>query len=140
MKVYETRICHSAKAVWLLVSEWMDTLAILMNSKAFMLYDKGKFISLCCIKDFKGVQELGVVITKKCYRGKGYMSDLLYFVLPKYGTLYLICLPSLKKYYEKFGFKKISRKFAPWQLRRAELYNFFARIFNWDEIIYMKRK
>jgi len=140
MKVFETRICHSAKAIWLLVSEWMDTLAILMNSKAFMLYDKGKFISLCCIKDFKGVQELGVVITKKCYRGKGYMGELLRFVLPKYGTLYLICLPSLKKYYEKFGFKKINRKFAPWQLKRAELYNIFARLFNKQEIIYMKRK
>ena len=140
MKVYETRVCHSAKAVWIIISEWMDTLAILMNAKAYMLYDKGKFISICCIKNFKGAQELGVVITTKPHRGKGYMGHLLRYVLPQYGTLYLICLPHLKKYYEKFKFKKIPRKSAPWQLKRAELYNVFARLFNWDEIIYMKRK
>ncbi|MBW2985771.1 hypothetical protein KY333_00145 [Candidatus Woesearchaeota archaeon] len=138
MKVFETRVCHSGKAIKLIVTEWMDTLAIVINAKAYMLYDKGKFISLCCIKDLGSIQELGVVITKKAYRGRGYMANLLNYVLKDSGPLYLICLAPLGKYYKRFGFKKISK--PPWQLSiRAEPYNFFARLFNWDKIIYMKR-
>ena len=139
MKISESRVLYQPKVMWLIWSEWMDTLAFLMNAKVYLLLDRNKLISICCIKDFGRIIELGVVITALKYRGKGHMSRLLKHVLKHYGTLYLICLPNLEHYYERFGFKKIKK--APWQLSfRAKTYNFFARIFRWDRIIYMKRK
>ncbi|MBD3304615.1 GNAT family N-acetyltransferase [Candidatus Woesearchaeota archaeon] len=140
MKIVESRILCQPRVIWLIITEWMDTLAIFMNAKVYMLFDKNKLISICCIKNFGRVKELGIVITTKPFRRRGYMAKLLNNVLKKYSRLYLICLPHLEQYYEKFGFKKITRKKAPWPLKRAELYNFFARLFDRDEIIYMKRK
>ena len=128
MKIEESRILCQPKVIWLIISEWMDTLAIFMNAKVYMLFDKNKLISICCIKNFGKVKELGVVITTKQYRKRGYMAKLLKNVIKKYGRLYLICMPHLEQYYAKFGFKKI--KTAPWQLSyRAGLYNFFAKVF-----------
>ncbi|MBW3004957.1 hypothetical protein KY310_03930 [Candidatus Woesearchaeota archaeon] len=139
MKIVETRVLYSASVMKLIFTEWMDTLAFLMNAKVYKLMSKGKLISICCIKDFGKIIELGVVITTKKHRGKGRMGVLLKHVLKQYGTLYLICLCNLESYYKKFGFKKISK--APWQLSyRAGLYNFFARLFGWERIVYMKRK
>ena len=139
MKIVETRVLYSASVMKLIITEWMDTLAFLMNAKVYKLMNRGKLISICCIKDFGKVIELGVVITTLKYRGKGYMARLMKHVLKEYDTLYLICLRNLEKYYKKFGFKTIKK--APWQLSmRAGPYNFFARLFGWEKIIYMKRK
>ncbi len=139
MKIVESRVLYSAGVIWLIITEWMDTLAFLMNAKVYMLLDRNKLISICCIKDFGKIIELGVVITTKKQRGKGRMGKLLNHVLKKYGTLYLICLCNLEGYYKKFGFKKIKK--APWQLSlRAGVYNFFAKLFGREQIVYMKRK
>jgi N-acetylglutamate synthase-like GNAT family acetyltransferase len=139
MKIVETRVLYSASVMKLIITEWMDTLAFLMNAKVYKLVSRGRLISICCIKDFGKVVELGVVITTLKYRGKGYMARLLKQVLNEYGILYLICLKNLENYYKKFGFKKIKK--APWQLSmRAGPYNFFAKIFGWEQIVYMKRK
>lgn len=139
MKIVETRVLYSAGVMKLIITEWMDTLAFLMNAKVYKLVNRGKLISICCIKNFGSIIELGVVITTNKYRGKGYMSRLLKHVLKEYGTLYLICLKRLEKYYRKFGFKTIKK--APWPLRiRAGPYNFFAGLFSWEKIVYMKRK
>jgi len=139
MKIEESRILCQPKVVWIIISEWMDTLAIFMNAKVYMLFNKNNLISICCIKNFGKVKELGVVITTEKFRKRGYMAKLLKNVIKKYGRLYLICMPHLEHYYEKFGFKKT--KSRPWPLQiRAGPYNFFAKIFGWDQIIYMKRK
>ena len=139
MKIEESRILYQPRVIWLIISEWMDTLAIFMNSRVYMLVDKNKLISICCIKNFGKVKELGVVITTKKFRKKGYMAKLLNQVLKYYGSLYLICLKQLENYYKKFGFKTIRK--APWPLRiRAGPYNFFANLFGWEKIVYMKRK
>jgi N-acetylglutamate synthase-like GNAT family acetyltransferase len=139
MKIVETRVLYSAGVMKLIITEWMDTLAFLMNAKVYKLIDKSKLISICCIKDFGKIIELGVVITTKNYRGKGYMAKLLKHVLKEYGPLYLICLKCLESYYKKFGFKTIKK--APWPLRiRAGPYNFFAGLLGWEPIVYMKRK
>jgi len=139
MKIVETRVLYSAGVMKLIITEWMDTLAFLMNAKVYKLVQGNKLISVCCIKNFGKVIELGVVITTKKYRGKGYMSKLLKHVLKDYGTLYLICLKCLEKYYRKFDFKTIKK--APWPLRiRAGPYNFFAGLLGWEKIVYMKRK
>ena len=106
MKIEESRILCQPRVIWIIISEWMDTLAILMNAKVYMLLKKNKLISICCVKNFGKVKELGVVITTKNYRKRGYMAKLLTNVLKQHGRLYLICMPHLEKYYKKFGFNK----------------------------------
>lgn len=139
MKILESRVLYQPRVMHLIWAEWMDTLAFLMNAKVYTLFDRNQLISVCCIKNFGKVMELGVVITALKFRGRGYMARLLNNVLKKYGTLYLICLSAMEGYYAKFGFKRIKK--APWPLSvRAGPYNFFAHFFGWDKIVYMIRK
>ena len=46
MKIVESRVLYSASVIWLIITEWMDTLAFLMNAKVYMLLDRNKLISI----------------------------------------------------------------------------------------------
>ena len=138
MKIKESWVLHQPRVVWIIISEWMDTLAILMNSKVYMLYDEGVLRSICCVKNYGRSQELGIVITRNKYRKKGYMSKLLRYVVKKYDKLYLISYPELEKFYKKFGFRMIQNAPLPISVR-ANFYNFFARILGLKPVILMKR-
>jgi len=58
MKIEESRILCQPKVIWLIISEWMDTLAILMNAKVYMLMKKNKLLAQLYPDTIKVLEEL----------------------------------------------------------------------------------
>ena len=137
MQIIETRPWKKIGFIALVFKEFLDPWPIIKNSPLFILYNKKEEVSFCTIKNWGNSVELGTVVTKKKYRGKGYSTKLINYVIKGYKEVYVVCAPKLINFYSKFGFKQI--KDAPYPIKqRVKFANLFARLFGKNYII-MKR-
>ena len=138
MQIIETNFWKLPEAIFLVLKECLDPTPIVKNSPVCVLYDKGKLVSFGSVKKWKTCIELGTLVTKKQYRGKGYASKLVRHSLKKHKTAYLVCRPELERFYKRFGFRKVAT--APYPIpQRIGFVNFFIRLFGREPIIIMKR-
>ena len=133
MQIKETKVWNDFEFIWLIIKERLDPWSIFKNSKVYALYDRDKLVSFCTVKDWKTSVELGTVVTKKVYRGKGYAGKVIKYFLKKYPASYVTCLADLESFYRKFGYKKVER--APYPIyQRIKFFNLFGK-----KYIIMKR-
>lgn len=133
MQIKETNVWKDFEFIWLIIKERLDPWSIFKNSKVFALYNKGELVSFCTVKKWKTSVELGTVVTKKAYRGKGYAEKVIKYFLKEYPHSYVTCLANLENFYRKFGYKKVER--APYPIyHRIKFFNLFGK-----KYIIMKR-
>ncbi len=137
MQIVETNIWKTSETIWIILKEVIDPFPAI-NSKFYALYKAKNLVSICAVKKWKNALELGVVITKKQYRGKGYATKLLCNVLRKYSKIYLLCNPKREEFYNRLGFKKVRTSPAAISYR-VYIANIFRGLFALPLLIMMKR-
>ena len=133
MQIIESKVWSKLEFVFLIIKERLDPWPIFKNSKVFALYDKNNLISFCTVKSWNKSVELGTLVTKKAYRGKGYANKVIKYFLNKYPSSYVTCHLSLENFYNKFGYKRVEK--APYKIYQRIK---FANLFGYRYII-MKR-
>lgn len=115
----------------------LDPLTIVSNSPIYFIQEGDIIVSFVAVKKYFKTYEIGTVYTNPKYRGKGYASDLMNYILEKHDTVFLLCRPAMISFYEKFGFFECSKCDTVINIRRM-LFNIFLAPFTKHSIVSMQ--
>ncbi len=87
-----------------------------------------------------GAHELGSLVTKKGYKGKGIAAQIIAALEARYDKpMHLFCLSKMETFYNRFGFRRVEDgKTLPWALRRKYRLTHIVRLFGIRVIIMRK--
>jgi amino-acid N-acetyltransferase len=87
-----------------------------------------------------GAYELGSLVTKKGYQGKGIAGQIIGALEARYPKpLYLFCLSKMEPFYNRFGFQTVTDgRELPWALRRKYRLTHLMRLIGFRVLIMRK--
>ena len=99
--------------------------------KNFLIAEvEGDIVGIGQIKQLPNCEELGSLVTKKTYRGKGVGEKLIASLEARAGRpLYLLCESKMEAYYQRFDYETISWWDAPAFLKLKLSPAFILRLF-----------
>lgn len=91
---------------------------------------EGEIVGIGQVKPLPNCEELGSLVTKRAYRGKGVGSELIAALEARAGRpLYLLCASKMEAYYRRFGYETIAWWDAPAILKLKLMPALFLRLF-----------
>ncbi len=112
-----------------------------LNWRNFLVAEDpaGRVIGIGQVKPLPGARELGSLVVVPEYRQQGVGAALIHALLAREkGPLYLLCGNHRVPYYQKFGFRPIGWRDAPWAIRAKLLPSLAFRLFG-VRVVAMKR-